>query len=152
VGRRTVIAAIIVAVIAGAWYYFTVYRPPREGTDREQILRLIASVEKAVEQGRVSAVMDYISEDYQDPNGYNRRMIHRMVLAGARDQRRMNLSVQVPEIEVSGDTARFVAEVGMMVDGSESRQLTVTGKLRREGGRWMVVSADGWQGAGSAYY
>ena len=151
-GRRAAIIALIIAAIGGAWYYFTIYLPPREGTDREQILRMIADVERSVEQGRASGVMDYISEDYEDSRGFNRRMVQRMVIAGARDRRTMNLSVQVPEIEVSGDTAQFVADVEMTVSGGETTQLTVTAQLRRENGRWMVVSADGWQGAESAYF
>lgn len=152
VGRRAIIAAIFITVIAGAYYYFTIYRPPRQGTDREQILRLIANVEKAVEQGRVSGVMEYISEDYEDSRGFNRRMVQRMVIAGARDRRRMNLSVQVPEVEVSGDSAQFVAEVDMSVNNGEMTHLTVSADLRRENGRWMVVGAEGWQSAEAAYY
>lgn len=152
-GRRATLVGLAVIIIGGAIYYFAIYRPPREGTDREQILRLIIEVEKAVEQERVSAIMEHISEDYQDDHGLNRRMVQRMVVAGARDPRKMNLSVEVPRIEVSGDTASFVAEVDYTVDGrGEPTHLTVTAKLRREGGRWMVISADGWQGAEAAYY
>jgi ketosteroid isomerase-like protein len=152
-GKRGLAAALIVAIIGGGIYYFTIYRPPREGTDKEQILRLIVEVEKAIEQGRVSGVMDHVSENYSDDHGLNRRMVHRMVMAGARDRRRLTLSVQQPQIEVSGDTATFTTEVDFSTDGGQSMtHLTVTGELRREGGRWMVVSADGWQGAESAYY
>ncbi|MFO8078713.1 MAG: hypothetical protein R6V07_00280 [Armatimonadota bacterium] len=151
-GRRAAVIAIIITVIAGVWYYLTIYRPPRRGTDRQQIMRVIASVEKAVEQNRVSGVMEHISEEYQDSQGLNRRAIHRMVLAGARQQRNIDLSVQVPEVEVTGDTARFVAEVQMSVSGGEPEEFSVTGDLQRESGRWMVVSAEGWQGARSAYY
>lgn len=151
-GRSAAIIAIIIAVIGGAYYYFTIYRPPRQGSDREQILRVIVNVEKAVEQGRVSGVMEYISEDYEDSRGFNRRMVQRMVIAGARDRRRMNLSVQVPEVQVGGDTAQFVAEVDMSVDGGEMTHLTVSAELQRENGRWMVVGAEGWQSAESAYY
>lgn len=152
-GRRAVLAALVIVIIGGAYYYFAVYRPPRRGTDRQQILRLIADVEKAVEQGRVSGVMEHISEDYEDRHGLNRRMVQRMVLAGARDRRKINLSVQVPEIEITGDTATFTAKVDYALEGQqEMRQMTVTGELRRESGRWMVVSAEGWQGAEAAYY
>ncbi|MFP4249219.1 MAG: hypothetical protein ACLFU7_06145 [Armatimonadota bacterium] len=151
-GRRAAVIALIVAVIAGAWYYFTVYRPPRRGTDRQQIMRVIANVERAVEQNRVSEVMDHISEEYEDPQGLDRRAIHRMALAGARNRRNIDLSVQVPEIEVTDDTARFVADVQMRADGGDYEEFTVSGHLQRESGRWMVVSAEGWQRARSAYY
>ncbi|MGI5817000.1 MAG: hypothetical protein ACOX9R_02765 [Armatimonadota bacterium] len=148
--RRAVLIALVIAIISGAYYYFAIYRPPRQGTDREQILRMVVDVKQAVEQGRVSGVMEHISEDYEDPHGFNYRMVQRMVIAGARDRRRVNLSVQVPEVEVTGDTARFTARVD--VNGAEMTRLTVSAQLRREGGRWMVVSATGWQGAEAAYY
>jgi len=152
VGRRASIAVVVIALIGGALYYFVFYRPPRAGTDREQILRMIVDVQKSVEQGRVSGVMDHIAEDYSDSHGLNRRMVQRLVLAGAREHRGISLSVQVPDVEVSGDEASFVARVDYSVGGGEMVHLTVNAKLRREKGRWMVVSADGWQGAEAAYY
>lgn len=152
-GRRAAVVALIVVTVGAAVYYFAIYRPPRTGTDREQILRLIAEVERAVEQGRVSGVMEHISREYEDAHGFDRPMVQRMVIAGARDPRRLILSVQVPQVEVSGDTARFVAEVDYTVNGySDLHHLTVEVHLRREGGRWMVIRADGWQGAEAAYY
>lgn len=151
-GRRAVVVALVIAAIGGAYYYFTVYLPPRQGTDEQQIMRLIVDVQRAVEQSNVSGVMEYISDDYEDRHGLNRRMVHRLVLGAARDRRQINLSVEVPEIEVDGDSARFVAKVGMSVGRGEMADFTVSGELRRERGRWLVVSAEGWQTAGAAYY
>jgi len=153
VGRRAEIVVVIIAAIAGAAYYFYFYLPPRRGTDEEQVLRLIVEVEKAVEQGSVSGVMQHISEDYSDRHGLNYRMVQRLVVAGARDSRGVILSVQVPEVQVSGDAASFVAEVEYGFQGqTEPVHLTVNGSLVREGGRWKVISAEGWQGAEAAYY
>lgn len=148
---------IAVIVLGGAVYYYVYVMRPQRGTDREQILQLIADVEKAVEQERVSGVMRHISEDYEDSHGFNRRMVQRMVVAGVHDPQTLNLSVQVPQIEVIGDTATFVAEVDLAtgdapVSADTAHHLTVTGHLRREGGTWKVVSADGWQGAEQTYY
>ncbi len=152
-GRRAVIVAVIIAAIAGAAYYFYFYLPPRRGTDEEQVLRLIVEVEKAVEQGSVSGVMEHISEDYSDAHGLTYRMVQRLVVMGARDSRGVILSVQVPEVQVSGETASFVAEVDYGFQGqTEPVHLTVSADLVREGGRWKVISAEGWQGAEAAYY
>jgi len=148
-----VIGAVIIAAIAGAAYYFYFYLPPRRGTDEEQVLRLIVEVEKAVEQGSVSGVMEQISEDYSDAHGLTYRMVQRLVVMGARDSRGVILSVQVPEVQATGDTASFVAEVDYGFQGqSEPVHLTVSADLVREGGRWKVISAEGWQGAEAAYY
>jgi len=152
VGRRTAITALVIAIVGGAVYYFAFHRPPRQGSDREQILRMIVDVERAVEQGRVSGVMEHISEAYEDSHGLNRRMVQRLVTAGARDQQRADLSVQVPDVEVTGDEATFAAEVDYSVSGGEMIHMTVTATLARENGRWKVISAEGWQGAEAAYY
>ncbi len=151
-GRRAVIAAVVIAIIGGAVYYFAFYGPPRQGSDREQILRMIVDVERAVEQSRVSGVMEHISQDYNDSHGLTRLMVQRLVTAGARDRRGVNLSVQVPDVEVTGDEATFAAEVDYSVSGGEMIHMTVTGRLAREKGRWKVISAEGWQGAEAAYY
>ena len=75
------------------------------------------------------------------------------MVAGALDSRGVIISVQVPEVQATGDTASFVAEVDYGFQGqSEPVHLTVSAELIRERGRWKVISADGWQGAEAAYY
>ncbi len=151
--RRVWLILGAAVLIGGGVLYFVVLRP-EPVSDRQQILQLIADVERAVEQQRVSALMAHISEDYEDSHGYNRRTVQRLVVAAARDARTMDLSVQCPEISVQGDTASFVAEVDYSLDSTVERgsttHLTVRGWLRREGRRWRVVRAEGWQGAGAS--
>lgn len=152
--RRTLwVLGLLVLVAAGAGYWL--FLRPEPVSDRVQILRLIADVERAVEQKDVSGLMQHISEDYEDERGYTRRMVRRLVLAGARDPRTVDLSVDVADPEIKGDRATFVAEVDYALDGSaavgETQHLTVVGHLRKEGRDWKVVSADGWQEAGQSY-
>ncbi len=143
------IAAAVAAIVWIAW------PRPEPLSDRQQVLRLIADVERAVEQKRVSDLMRYVSKDYHDSHGYDRRMVQRLAIAGARDPQPIDLSVEVTDITVKGDTATFTAEVDYSLVGfaapGRSTHLTVRGELRRERGGWKVISADGWQGAESAY-
>ncbi len=153
--RRLVPWVFVVVVIGagGAWYLLT---RPEPLSDEQQILRLIADVQRAVEQRKTSDVMRYVSEDYHDTRGLDRRAVQRLVMAGARDRSTMDLSVQVTSVEVQGDSATFAAEVDYSVGGpampGQSNHLTVRGELRRERGGWKVASAEGWQDAESGYF
>jgi len=153
--RRLVPWVFVVVVIgAGAgWYLLT---RPEPLSDEQQIVRLIADVQRAVEQRKTSDVMRYVSDDYHDRRGLDRLDVQRLVIAGARNRATMDLSVQVTSIEVQGDSATFTAEVDYSVGGpampGRSNHLTVSAELRRERGGWKVISAEGWQDAESAYF
>lgn len=141
------------ALIAIAVYLLALRPAPVD--DRTQVLRLIADAERAIEQKRPSDLMALISNDYSDDRGNDRRSVQRLVIAGARQRGNIDLSVQVTDITVKGDTATFTAEVDYAYDGpvgaDATSHLTVRGRLRREGRRWRVVKAEGWQDAESAY-
>lgn len=141
------------ALIATAVYLLAPRPAPVD--DRTQVLRLIADAERAIEQKRPSDLMALISNDYSDDRGNDHRSVQRLVIAGARQRGNIDLSVQVTDITVKGDTAIFTAEVdysyGGPVGADDTSHLTVHGWLRREGRRWRVVKAEGWQDAESAY-
>lgn len=144
--------SIAAVILGGAVYYYMFVLAPQRVPDRQQVLRIIADAQRAVEQKRVSELMRHISEDYEDGHGFNRRMIQRLALSAARSREAINLSVEVPHVEVVGDRATFVAEVSYAmgdqpVGRRDARRLTVTGELRRERGTWRIISADGWQSA-----
>ena len=149
---------ILIALVAlgGLVYCYVAVVRPRSVADVTQILRLNADVERAVEQRRPSEIMGCISQDYEDPSGNTYRALQRLLIGAGRAQGTLELSVQAPELEVAGDTATFAAEVDLASAGQISSEamthLTVTGQLRKERGRWKVVSATGWQGAEAAYY
>ncbi|MGC9317777.1 MAG: hypothetical protein ACP5KN_07065 [Armatimonadota bacterium] len=150
-GLWVIVSLVLISAGAGYWLLLR----PEPVSDEMQVIRLIADVERAVEQKDVSGLMQHISHDYEDERGYTRRLVQRLVLAGARDPRTIDLSVDVSDVDVQGDRATFVAEVDYFVDGSvaagASQHLTVVGNLRKEGRRWRVVSADGWQQAEHSY-
>ncbi|MGD9498087.1 MAG: hypothetical protein AB7Y46_17430 [Armatimonadota bacterium] len=155
-GRRAARWLIPLGVPAAAFAAYWYLTRPEPGTPRQQILRLIAEVERAIEQRRVSDVMKFVSEDYQDSRGYTRRDVQRLVVAGLRSRNVLDLSVQVTQISVRGDQASFMAEVdycvGQPVSAGRAAHLTVQGHLRREGRHWRIVRGEGWQEAESAYF
>lgn len=148
-----VIVALTSIVLIVTAVYFLGLRPAPVD-DRTQVLRLVADAERAVEQKRPSDLMALISNDYADDQGNDRRAVQRLVIAGTRQQGDLDLSVQVTDITVEGDRATFTAQVEYAVGGpltGEGTRLTVRGWLQREGRRWKVIKAEGWQGAENAY-
>jgi len=154
--RRIVPWVVVVVLLGGAGAAWFLNTRPAPLSDEQQVLRLIADVQRAVEQRKTSDVMGYVSEDYHDSRGLDRRGVQRLVMAAARDRSTMDLSVQVTSIEVHGDSATFTAEVDYSVGGTAmpgaSDHLTVRGELRRERGGWKVISAEGWQDAERSYF
>lgn len=152
--RAIIIALVVIVVASGAAVWLLVLRP-EPLSDRQQVLRLVADVERAIEQKDAAGLLRHVAAEYGDSRGFNRRTVRQLVLAGLRDERTMDLTVEVDRVQVQGDTARFVADVSYSLDGTVSAggagHLTVEGHLRREHGRWKVVRAEGWQDAGGAY-
>lgn len=148
-----VVALTSIVLIVTAVYFLGLRPAPVD--DRTQVLRLVADAERAVEQKRPSDLMALISNDYSDDQGNDRRSVQRLVIAGTRQQGNIDLSVQVTDIDVQGDTATFTAEVDYSFGGpvrpDGATHLTVRGWLQREGRRWKVIKAEGWQGAENAF-
>lgn len=147
---RLVVAAIGLVIIGGGvtvWHF--VLRPPGL-TDRQQILRMVAELEQAVEQRQTSTVMRYISEDYRDGHGFDRRMIQRLVVQAARQRSPIDIVVQLGPILIEGDTAtaRVDADYSLEEPLGEGMGTHVSAEVvfRRERGGWRVLRADGWQG------
>lgn len=149
-GRQVAAIIGILLIVGGLALWHFVLRGPGLD-DRQQIIRLIADVEQAVEQGKTSSVMRCISDDYNDAHGFDRRMIHRLVVGGLHQSGPIDVVVQLGEIVVEGDRATVHIELdyslGRPLGMGEDFHASVDVTLQREGGNWKVVRSDGWQGA-----
>ncbi len=152
--KRASFALLLVAVgVAVGVYYWQ--RAGGGKDDRQQIIELVANVERGVEEKSISRVMDYVSQDYQDETGNDRRTLQQLAMAAFRDTQPFDVVVQLTDLEIHGGEATLTADVefsaGQPVGIGESTRLTVTAKLRRERGGWKVVEAEGWEGAGEEF-
>ncbi len=147
---RLLVALVgLLAIASGVAVWQLSLRPPA-GDDRRQIILMVAKLEQAIEQRRTSTVMRYISRDYHDGYGFDRRMIQRLVLQAARQAQPIDLVVQLGSISLEGDLATVHVEadyaVGAPVGAGESTHVSGELLLRRERGGWKVLRSDGWQG------
>ena len=152
--RQWIPTVVVLAAAAGGGYYY--WRSTGGGKDdRQRILELVAGVERAVEEKRLSSVMDCVSQDYQDKSGNDRRALQQLMVAAFRDSQPFDVLVQVSDLQINGNEATVRAEVefsvGQPVGMGGSTRLTVAGKLRREAGGWRVYEAEGWEGAAQEF-
>ena len=149
--RRAIVWVVaVVVVVGGAAVWYFLLRPPAP-SDREQIITMVADLERAVEQKKVSDVMRYVAPDYQDPQGYDHRAVQRLVIAALRDPTPVDVVVQIGDMDIQGNQATLHVDAdysfGQPVGMGESQHVSVEATLHRERGGWKVVSAQGWQQA-----
>ena len=115
----------------------------------EQVRAVIAAAEKGAEARDVSAVMDLVSDDYNDPRGQNKQDISDLLRGYFLINQTVHLLVRVEKIEFPADelaNARVV--VGMLgrqaqEDWSFAAEVhTFQVRLMREDGDWHLVRAD----------
>ncbi len=144
------VLALAVALVAGyAWWRMRPTEP-----DELQINRVILQVQQAVETKDAGAVLRNISDNYDD--GANRkRDITRMVVSGFRQPEPFRLHVEPPRVSISGGRAQAVIQArfaaGHHSELSQGLDLNVKVDFAKEGGRWKVISASGWEPAAHEY-
>jgi hypothetical protein len=152
--RKWIPTVIVLVVAAGAGLYY--WRSTGgDKDDRQQVLELVASVEKAIEEKKLSSLMDRVSQDYQDKSGNDRRALQQLTVAAFRDSKPFDVLVQLNDLQITGNEATVRAEVefsvGQPVGMGDSTRLTVAAKLRREAGGWKVYEAEGWEEAAQEF-
>lgn len=152
--RKFAFIAIAALLAAGAGVYY--WRLTDSGRDaRQEILELVAAVTQGIEQKRTSQVLDYVSKDYRDQSGNDRRELTRLAVAAFRQREPLDLVVNVTDAVINGDQATLTADVefavGQPVSAGSSTRLQVTARLRRERGGWKILTAEGWEGASEQF-
>lgn len=146
--KRLISAAIIIVVIAGAIIIWRLTHPPIP--DREQIDRLIDSVEQGVELKKPREILANIADDYKDSAGFTKQDIHRLSLSLLRVEGRPQVTLSDVKIEIHGKEAdaHIDGEVTIAFGGTESQEFkgTLDVHLSKRTGKWLIDSTSGWQG------
>ena len=164
--RRGIAAlAAILALAAGALGVKTAVDAQRpQGTDEEQIARILVEGERAVEQRDAAGVNRFISENYRDNLGFSDTSVKFQIKDYLRSKRAIEITIPSSSVEIRVDppsrtaTARFRVSARMDAPGgggSAATDLDMGLTLARErvyyywifpGEEWKVTSADGYGG------
>jgi len=153
-GRKGVILAVLAGLVV-AIVAIAVWRPGRPVvSDRQQILRLIAEVEQAVERKSVSGCMRYVSEAYHDESG-GRRDLQRLMVGAFRTRNDVELGVYPEQVDITGPTAAVTVRVEVTSVSPEGARdttpMVVRAKLAKEQRRWVLTQAEGYEEGAEAF-
>jgi hypothetical protein len=132
-----------------------------QGTDAEQIRRLLYEAERAAERRDASGVNRYISDDYDDGT-FNAARARYAVMDYLRSQQSVEINIPSETIHVQVDpdgrtaTADFRVQFARQTGGgSFYNDIDMSLRLQKEpvhyyvlfpGEEWRIVRAEGWHG------
>jgi hypothetical protein len=141
------IALAAVLVLGGALLLWP--RGPKL-SDEEAVVNTVLTMKRAVETKDAGGVLGNVSEQYNDGT-YSKREIVGLVVEAFRSPEAFHVSAGQPQVTVSGDRAvvhmRAEFWIGSGAASTDHQPLAVTGEFAREGHKWKLVRASGWEAA-----
>jgi len=125
-------------------------------TEEDKVKKVVTSVQQAVEEKKISAVLDHISKSYRDPQGNDYSAVKGILAYNF--FRHQKVSVYMPNVDVvvSGLTAQVMFQVVMtgrdtggdiLPESHGAYNFEV--RLSKEDSTWKITSAK-WEHAGEA--
>ena len=150
--RKVLMAVALGVVVVAAAGLWCLSRPRL--TDEQQITRNILEIKQAAEARSAGGILRHVSDDYSD-GLYTKRDITRLVVSAMRHPEAIEVHVEQPRIEVSGDTARVEVRamywVGFRSTAAPPNSLELTLDFARTRRGWQIIRAGGWQSAGAEW-
>jgi hypothetical protein len=144
-------AGVLVVVAAVGWWLAG--RQPL--SEAEQISRLIGQAQQAVEHKDARGLIGLLSENYLDPGGNRKQDLARLIISGVRTTEQITVVTTVQQVEVADGRAETVVDVKLgsgTMGAVQVIPLVMQIEWQREGKRWRVVSARGWEEVGESYW
>jgi hypothetical protein len=148
---RWAVALALVIILAGLFLSYRGFRPGV--SDKDQVLNLIGDVELAANQRDWGRVLNHVSADYHDKSGMNKDSLRGLALQAGGGLDAFRVQTRVPAITVSDrNRASALVQVKVAHGQGETEQYAVTVVFEKRKKflwlrDWVVVEADGWQGA-----
>lgn len=111
-------------------------------SDEEQVRALIDAVETAAEARDASDVLEHVSDDYRDSNGFDKATLQNFLRGYFLAHPKLELLVTIDSLEFPVDgLAQAVVGVATVELGDPGMQRLKV-ELRRADGQWRAVRAD----------
>ena len=111
-------------------------------SDEQQVRELVASAEKAAEKRDASDVLEWVADDYDDANGFDKTQLENFLRAWFLMHPKVDLLVNVDELAFPTDglAQARISVTNLTLDSPEHVNLKV--EFRRYGHDWRVARAD----------
>ena len=143
--KRTVVLLLLFAMAAA-------FAACHKETEEDKIRKVIGSVQNAVAEKQVTAVLEHVSRAYRDPQGNDYDGIKSIFAFYFLRHRAVSVSIPALDITVTNDMARAMFQAVLTGrDGADSEHTTILPEalgvyqfnvvLRKEENVWKVLSA-----------
>lgn len=111
-------------------------------SDEEKVRALVESVETAAENRDASDVLEFVADDYEDTNGFDKSQLQDFLRAWFFTHPKVELLVNVDELQFPADgvAQAKVTITSLALNDPDRVRLNV--EFRRQGREWRVSRAD----------
>ena len=130
------------ALTAAAGFLCALAACGARSSDEQRVRELITSVEAAAEKRDASDVLEFVADDYEDANGFDRIQLQNFLRGYFLARPKIELLVSVEQLEFPADglAQAEVAVTSLSFGSTDRARLKV--EFRRRGGKWQVSRAD----------
>jgi hypothetical protein len=127
----TALTSILLLVACGA-----------RSSDEEQVREVFASAEIAAENRDASDVLEFVADDYEDSNGFDKSRLRDFLRAYFLAHPKIELIVDIETLEFPADGVAHsqLTVTSLSLNDPDRQRLRV--ELRRQDGEWRVSRAD----------
>jgi hypothetical protein len=111
-------------------------------SDEEQVREVFASAEIAAENRDASDVLEFVADDYEDSNGFDKSRLRDFLRAYFLAHPKIELIVDIETLEFPADGVAHsqLTVTSLSLNDPDRQRLRV--ELRRQDGEWRVSRAD----------
>ena len=111
-------------------------------SDDDKVRALFADAETAAEERDASDVLEFVADDYEDGNGFDKSQLRDFLRGYFLANPKIELLVKVDDLHFPADGLAQAEVTVTRVSLSDPRQLHLKVELRRTDGDWRVRRAD----------
>jgi hypothetical protein len=111
-------------------------------SDDDKVRALFADAETAAEERDASDVLEFVADDYEDGNGFDKSQLRDFLRGYFLANPKVELLVKVDDLHFPADGLAQAEVTVTRVSLSDPRQLHLKVELRRTDGDWRVRRAD----------